>query len=124
MSSLKTIWGYKKKRPVVVVSLDVRNQYSSTVLVVPFSSFIEGIENNPCRVLVKKGEGGLMVDSVAMADLITNIKKNYLESSVYGVISQSYLTKIQRAISLSMGVFFVKQNQLLYSSYDKLTENN
>lgn len=65
-----------------------------------------------------------MVDSVAMADLITNIKKNYLESSVYGVISQSYLTKIQRAISLSMGVFFVKQNQLLYSSYDKLTENN
>ncbi|MBD2395602.1 type II toxin-antitoxin system PemK/MazF family toxin [Cyanobacterium aponinum FACHB-4101] len=97
--------GDTKKRPVVVVSLDVRNQYSSTVLVVPFSSFIEGIENNPCRVLVKKGEGGLMVDSVAMADLITNIKKNYLESSVYGVISQSYLTKIQRAISLSMGVF-------------------
>ncbi|WPF89459.1 hypothetical protein WEU38_04070 [Cyanobacterium aponinum AL20118] len=39
----------------------------------PFSSFIEGIENNPCRVLVKKGEEGLMVDSVAMADLITNI---------------------------------------------------
>lgn len=46
--------GIQKKRPVVVVSLDVRNQYSSTVLVVPFSSFIEGIENNPCRVLVKK----------------------------------------------------------------------
>ncbi|MGI0482247.1 type II toxin-antitoxin system PemK/MazF family toxin [Geminocystis sp. CENA526] len=97
--------GDTKKRPVVVVSLDVRNQYSSTILVVPFSSFLEGIENNPCRVLVKKEEGGLMVDSVAMTDLITNIKKNYLESNVYGVISQSSLAKIQRAICLSIGVF-------------------
>jgi mRNA interferase MazF len=97
--------GDTKKRPVVIVSLDVRNQYSSTVLVVPFSSFLEGIENNPCRVLINKGEGGLIVNSVAMADLITNVNKSYLESTVYGVISQLSLQKIQRAISLSIGIF-------------------
>lgn len=97
--------GDTKKRPVVIVSVDVRNQYSSTVLVVPFSSFLEGIENNPCRVLINKGEGGLMVDSVAMADFVTNINKSYLESTVYGVINQSLLSKIQRAISLSIGIF-------------------
>ena len=34
--------GDTKKRPVVVVSIDVRNQYSSTVLVVPFSSDTKG----------------------------------------------------------------------------------
>ncbi|MBD2258437.1 type II toxin-antitoxin system PemK/MazF family toxin [Pseudanabaena sp. FACHB-2040] len=33
--------GDTKKRPVLVVSIDVRNQYSSTLLVVPFSSDVD-----------------------------------------------------------------------------------
>lgn len=41
--------GDSKKRPVVVVSLDLRNQYSSTVLVVPFSSHVSAASRNPCR---------------------------------------------------------------------------
>lgn len=97
--------GDTKKRPVIVVSLDIRNQYSSTVLVVPLSSFLEGIENNPCRVFLPQGEGGLIVDSAAMADLVTNVKKSYLESSSYGLISQNYLRKIQKAICVSLGIF-------------------
>ncbi|MDR9404827.1 MAG: type II toxin-antitoxin system PemK/MazF family toxin [Halothece sp. Uz-M2-17] len=48
-----------KKRPVVVVSIDLRNQYSSTVLVVPFSSDISSTHSNPCRPLLKRGEGRL-----------------------------------------------------------------
>ena len=63
--------GDTKKRPVVVVSVDIRNQYSSTVLVVPFSSDTFHAAN-PSRVLVKQGEGGLNVDSVAMCDVLTN----------------------------------------------------
>jgi mRNA interferase MazF len=48
--------GDTKKRPVVVVSIDVRNQYSTTLLVVPFSSGVVASSVNPCRILVPAGE--------------------------------------------------------------------
>ena len=48
--------GDTKKRPVLVVSIDVRNQYSSTLLVVPFSSDVEASAGNPCRIGIPAGE--------------------------------------------------------------------
>lgn len=97
--------GDTKKRPVVVVSLDVRNQYSSTILVVPFSSDIQSAVNNPTRVLIPVGEGGLELDSVAMCEVITNVEKRYLERVPYGEISAESLERIQRAIQVAIGVF-------------------
>lgn len=97
--------GDTKKRPVVVVSLNIRNQYSSTVLVVPFSSDTQSAVNNPTRVLIPAGEGGLELDSAAMCDVITNIEKRYLERGPYGQISPEYLERIQRGIQVALGVF-------------------
>lgn len=97
--------GDTKKRPVVVISIDLRNQYSSTVLVVPFSSDISSSSINPCRPLIAKGEGGLEVDSVAMCDLITTIAKRYLEQNPYGTITPNSLTHIQTAIQIAVGLF-------------------
>lgn len=97
--------GDTKKRPVVVVSLDVRNQYSSTVLVVPFSSDVEGSKENPCRVIVAVGEGGLERSSVAMCDVITSIEKRYLEQGPYGQLSSDTFAQIQTAIQMSIGLF-------------------
>ena len=97
--------GNTKKRPVVVVSIDIRNQYSSTVLVVPFSSDLNDGANNPSRTVVLKDEGGLEVDSVAMCDVLTTIEKRYLERGPYGEITASSLQKIQRAIQIAIGAF-------------------
>ena len=97
--------GDTKKCPVVVVSLDIRNQYSSTVLVVPFSSDTQSAINNPIRVLISAGEGGLELDSVAMCDAITNIEKRCLERSPYAQISLEYLERIQRGIQVAIGIF-------------------
>ncbi|NJR47271.1 MAG: type II toxin-antitoxin system PemK/MazF family toxin [Hyellaceae cyanobacterium CSU_1_1] len=93
--------GDTKKRPVVVVSIDIRNQYSSTVLVIPFSSDTSDAAN-PSRVLVKQGEGGLNVDSVAMCDVMTNIEKRYLERGPYGEINSESFARIQRAIQIAI----------------------
>lgn len=97
--------GDTKKRPVVVVSLDIRNQYSSTILVVPFSSDTQSAVNNPSRVLIPAGEGGLELESVAMCEVITNIEKRYLERGPYGQISLEYLERIQRGIQVAIGIF-------------------
>jgi len=99
--------GDTKKRPVVVVSIDVRNQYSSTVLVVPFSSNTEGSAENPSRVLIPAGEGGLELDSVALCDVITNIEKRYLERDPYGAISPELLEQIQQGIQVAIGIYLV-----------------
>ena len=96
--------GDTKKRPVVVVSIDIRNQYSSTVLVVPFSSDTSNAAN-PSRVLMRKGEGGLNLDSVAMCDVMTNIEKKYLERGPYGEITPKSFALIQRAIQIAIGVY-------------------
>ena len=96
--------GDTKKRPVVVVSIDVRNQYSSTVLVVPFSSDLSQAAN-PSRTLIKQGEGGLKIDSVAMCDVLTCIRKQYLEPESYGEISSESFKRILQAIQIAIGIY-------------------
>jgi len=96
--------GDTKKRPIVVVSIDIRNQYSSTVLVVPFSSDISQAAN-PSRTLIKQGEGGLKADSVAMCDVLTCIKQEYLEPVPYGEISVASFERILQAIQIAIGLY-------------------
>jgi len=96
--------GDTKKRPVVVVSLDIRNQYSSTVLVIPFTSDISSADN-PSRVSIDKGEGGLNADSVAMCDLITTVQKSYLDRQPYGEITPSSFARILKAIQIAIGIY-------------------
>jgi len=47
--------GDTKKRPAVVVSMDLRNELSRTLLVVPFTSDISSGET-PTRILVPVGK--------------------------------------------------------------------
>ena len=97
--------GDTKKRPVVVVSTDIRNQYSSTVLVIPFSSDVSQTAN-PSRTLIEGGEGGLNLDSVAMCDVLTCIKKQYLEPEPYGEISVENFARILAAIQIAIGIYY------------------
>ena len=96
--------GDTKKRPVVVVSIDIRNQYSSTVLVVPFSSDLTQAAN-PSRALIQKGDGGLKADSIAMCDVLTCIKKTYLEPQAYGEVSSAAFERILTAVQIAMGIY-------------------
>ncbi|MBE9076559.1 type II toxin-antitoxin system PemK/MazF family toxin [Romeria aff. gracilis LEGE 07310] len=96
--------GDTKKRPALVISEDRRNYYSSTVLIVPFTSRIDQLAAT--RVLISTGEGGLERDSVAMCDLITTVKQSLLERGPYGgAISRAALSKIQEGIMIAIGVY-------------------
>ncbi len=97
--------GDTKKRPVLVVSVDIRNQYSRTVLVVPFSSDINASSGHPGRVVVREGDGGLERTSVALCDLITTVEKHYLEPQSYGVIQASTFHQVQQGILIAIGIY-------------------
>lgn len=101
--ALKTL-GDTKKRPAVVVSLNVRNQLSSSVLVVPFTSDLSS-GKTPTRILIKRGEGGLLSDSLALCDNISAVRKIYLEQGPYGIISPESLQRIQQGIQIAIAIF-------------------
>ena len=101
--ALKTL-GDTKKRPAVVISINVRNQLSSSVLVVPFTSDLTSGET-PTRILVKAGEGGLLTDSFALCENISAIRKSYLEQGAYGVISPESLQRVQQGIQIAIAIF-------------------
>ncbi len=93
-----------KKRPVVVVSINVRNELSRTVFIVPFTSDLSGGET-PTRILIPSGEGGLEADSLAICDNILAVQKSYLERGPYGQISAESQERIQQGILIAIGVF-------------------
>lgn len=101
--ALKTL-GDTKKRPAVVISINVRNQLASSVLVVPFTSDVTSGET-PTRILLKAGEGGLLGDSLALCDNISAIGKLYLEQGPYGAISPESLNRIQQGVQIAIAIF-------------------
>jgi mRNA interferase MazF len=103
IKALRTL-GDTKKRPAVVVSMDLRNELSRTVLVVPFTSDTSGGET-PTRILVPAGEGGLEVDSLATCDHILAVRKSYLEQGPYGTIAARSLQRIQQGIQIAIGIY-------------------
>lgn len=96
--------GDTKKRPVVVVSPDIRNEFSDSVMVVPFTSNLTGVDN-PTRILIPAGEGGLQADSLAVCENVSALRKTYLKQGPYGEISANFLGRIQRGVQVSIGIY-------------------
>ena len=95
----------KNSRPVVVVSLDARNQHprASTVLAVPLSTTLRGLDT---QVRLEPGETGLAEASEAQAENITTVRKESLvpSRSRLRTLSASRLREIARGVVLAMGV--------------------
>ncbi|MEG3923338.1 MULTISPECIES: type II toxin-antitoxin system PemK/MazF family toxin [unclassified Microcoleus] len=96
--------GDTKKRPVVVVSPDIRNEFTDSVIVVPFTSNRQGVEN-PTGVLIPAGEGGLQADALAVCENVSALRQTFLEQGPYGQLSADVLARIQRAVQLSIGIY-------------------
>ena len=103
IKALKAL-GDTKKRPAVVISMNVRNEYKENVLIVPFTSDLTNGET-PTRILIPEGEGGLKSDSLALCENISAVRKLYLDREPYGSITPQSLAGIQRAIQIAIGIY-------------------
>ncbi len=72
----------KGKRPVVIVSVNTRNNHprANTVLVVPLSTSITRSEV-PTHIVLEPGQTGLRERSVAKAEDVATISKTLLDQS-------------------------------------------
>jgi len=91
-----------KNRPVLVVSLDIRNKLANDIVVVPLST---NLRRSPTHVLLQKGEGGLSKSSMAKCEQVTTIDKSLLIKGPFGGrISDEKMKEIEKAIMTAIGV--------------------
>jgi len=92
-------------RPVVIVSVDARNQHESadTVLAVPLTTSIH--KDVPTHVLLPAAETGLAADSAARAEDITVIRKASLSEPRTRLrqVSHSRICQIASATRMATG---------------------
>lgn len=88
-------------RPVLIVSRDAINKSSPVVIAVPLT----GLENcpriYPSQVIVKVGNGGLMKDSVVMAEQVRAISKKRLKKCL-GHLSDALMTQVSVALKIAL----------------------
>ncbi len=88
-------------RPVIVVSRDAINQFSSVMVVVPLTKAGNVKRNYPNNVQIAKGNGGLTVDSVALGGQVRAISKSRLLRQ-RGTLSTEIMQSINRALEITL----------------------
>ena len=91
-----------KRRPALVVSNDINNEYSQTVTVLPITG--QPAERHyPFEVLVPKGIAGLTMDSRIKANQIRTVDKRRLVS-FRGSLPSEYLLHVEQALRIHLNL--------------------
>ena len=88
-------------RPVIVVSRDAINQFSSVIVVVPLTSAKNIKRSFPNNVLIKAGNGGLTADSVALGGQVRAITKARLLRQ-RGSLPQEVMKHIDQILRITL----------------------
>ncbi len=88
-------------RPVIIVSRDAINTYSPVVLAVPCTTYQSGKRVYPTQVLILVPEGGLINDSIAMADQVQVLSKTRL-LSLRGILREPTITQLNQALLVAL----------------------
>lgn len=89
-----------KRRPALVISNDVNNEFSSTVTVLPITSQ-PAKKLYPFEVLVPEGTAGLTADSRIKCDQVRTVDKRRLVS-FRGSLPAQYLPQVERALKVHL----------------------
>jgi mRNA interferase MazF len=103
-ASLEPVVGSEigKSRPILIVSNNANNQYSSTITVLPITSQFAK-KSYPFEVQVPRGAGGLTDDSRIKANQIRTIDKKRLVQ-YRGVLPSLLLPQVQQAIKVHLNI--------------------
>jgi mRNA interferase MazF len=88
-------------RPVIIVSRNAINESSPVVLVVPCATYRSQRRIYPSQALIPASDGGMEVDSVAMAEQVRALAKSRL-GSLRGTLSRSALQQLDQALLIAL----------------------
>ncbi len=96
----------KGKRPVIIVSVNPRNDHPrvNTVLVVPLSTSVHKDEI-PTHLILEPGQTGLRERCIAVAESVSAVWKSELEPprERLRMLSSSQVCELARKVGLAMG---------------------
>lgn len=88
-------------RPVVIVSRNAINQHSPVIVVVPLIDAANLRRTYPSDVLIRRPEGGLTLDSVALTGQVRAIAKTRLLRR-RGALSSEVMEQVAKALRVTM----------------------
>lgn len=91
-----------KTRPCLVIQNDVGNQASPTTIIVAITSKTE--KEYPFTVFVRKGDGGLPLDSLVLCNHIRTISTDYRVIKKIGSLKPDIMKKVGEALKASLGL--------------------
>jgi mRNA interferase MazF len=91
----------RKTRPAVIVQDDILNRVGGTTIVAPITSNT-GPPLHLTRVFVRAGEGGISVDSVAVARQLRAVDPRRLVRKL-GTLRPHTMAQVNRALMVSLG---------------------
>jgi len=89
------------ERPVIIVSRDAINDYSSVVIVIPVTDRKHKKRIYPSQVVLKKGDGGLTKDSVALGEQVRAVSTSRFRRQL-GRLNPGSLRQIAEALRIAL----------------------
>jgi mRNA-degrading endonuclease toxin of MazEF toxin-antitoxin module len=90
-----------KRRPVLVVSPDVRNGLAHDILIIPCSTSARPMG---WHVRLEKGEGGLGQACLALCEQVTLLRKEFVEAEELGLLTRARMREVERALLSALGI--------------------
>lgn len=91
-----------KRRPVLILSLDARNERANDVIVVPCSTTMRAA---PTHVRLRSGEAGVPEACMLKCEQITTLPKEDLDPmALGGVLTAARMIDIERAVLRAIGI--------------------
>lgn len=89
-------------RPVLIISNDIGNKYSPTVIIAPITSRVHTKAKLPTHTMVRDFEG-LDKESIILAEQIRTVDKQRL-GEYLGTLDRRFLVSVDRALAISIGL--------------------
>jgi mRNA interferase MazF len=86
-------------RPAVVISNDLRNDFSNSVLAIPISDAERGAKPLPTHVFLPGGIGGLTKDSRALCEQVASLEKDCFVEGPIGKLASTTLDALVQALN-------------------------
>ncbi len=94
------------KRPVLIISNDIGNKHSPTVIVAPITSRVHTKAKLPTHTLIKDFEG-LDKNSIILLEQVRTIDKQRLKQYV-GMIPDDIMARVDTALAISISLETLK----------------
>ena len=109
------------RRPVLIISNDVGNKHSPTVIVAPITSRINTKAKLPTHTLINNFEG-LDKNSIILLEQVRTIDKQRLEQYL-GMIPDDMVARVDKALAISVALEKIKaKRKYLANGYSLVKE--